>query len=138
MRKKIIKYAISFTFSALLTLLFFILGNGLSLDINELDYYGKSKLLSVLSDAFFVPGAIVFAAGIFVFLNNNAVFDFFTYTGRSVMSFFVPIRYKKETMSYAEYQEKKHKNKAPCLYLIIVGSLFILLGTAFMIFYYLF
>lgn len=137
MKNKIQIYIITFIIAAIMSLGIFAIRNGFSLEIGELDYYGGSKLLSVLSDSFFVVGVILLCIGGLIFCSNHGTFTLLSYGAKYALHAFVPQPTLKN-QSYYDYQQmqKEKPKKSPKIPLII-GLVFSLIGVIFFVIYYL-
>ncbi len=81
-------------------------------------------VLHILCDAFFVVGAVFFAAGLLVFTSNEGVYDMFVYGTQSLLGAFRKNGRKKYD-SFYDYRESRAKKKIPCGFLMICGLLLI-------------
>lgn len=88
--------------------------------------------IRIVSDAFFIVGALMASFGAIFFVSSKGAFDGLAYSIKSLTWFF-RIRddtlRKKKHQSYYEYKEEKAaKPRAPFLFLVIVGLFFVLIS----------
>ena len=96
-----------------------------------------SSLLRILSDAFFLPGALmILIAGLMV-VSNHGAFDALAYTGKSLKRLFIPERPGEKRMNYREYVERRREKPATGFaFLFVVGGVFTVIGLIFMLVFY--
>lgn len=137
MKNKIQIYVITFIIAAVMSLGIFAIRNGFSIEIGELDYYGGSRLLSVLSDSFFVVGVILLCISGLIFCSNHGTFSLLSYGAKNALHIIIP-QPKLKHQSYYDYQQmqKEKPKKSPKIPLII-GLVFSLIGVIFFVIYYL-
>lgn len=109
------------------------------IDYTTENYHAVSSLdrVRILSDAFFIVGALMTSFGAILFVSSHGAFDGLFFAIKSLTWFF---RFREDTlkkgkpMSFYEYREEKAaKPKMPFLFLVIVGIAFILVAGIFTI-----
>ncbi len=84
-----------------------------------------SRILTILSDAFFVSGMCLAGVGTLVFATNEGVFRMLTYS----ISLFFRIRKRdgneKKYKDFYDYKTAKEEKKGSFAYLLLVGLAFI-------------
>ena len=120
-------YAVTFAVGAIIALGVLTLDNAFSAELSLLDR------VRFLSDAFFVPGALIFCVGMMIFVAGKGSFDGLAYSlqfaKRELLRFLPQMRDKMET--FADYKARKAKKKTPYRYLLVVGGVYLLLGLLF-------
>ncbi len=89
----------------------------------------------ILCDAFFVPGALILCWGMLMFVSNGGVFDFLSYSMITFFSIFkkdISKRKYHDFYSYKAAQEEKPKSFG---FLVVVGLVFLVISTVFLILY---
>jgi hypothetical protein len=101
----------------------------------------KGAIFTLLSDAFFISGFIIFGIGGLVFISSTGFFDIIAYGFKSLGVLFLKITYKKGDLEkYYEYVERKRANRelnkesSSTLYIILVGLFFIGIAAFFLLF----
>lgn len=121
-----VKYAAAFLVGAAASVLILWSRGAFAAQIKEQELYLH------LSDAFFITGVLIFAAGAFMFVSRNGAFDIFTYSVKFVLSFMRKKLPGEKRESYHEYKERlAAKEKAPCLFLIVIGAAYLVAGAVF-------
>ena len=96
-----------------------------------------SRLLRILSDGFFLPGALMILIGLLMVVSNHGAFDALAYTGKSVKRLFIPERPGEKRVNYREYVEQRREKKTTGFgFLFIVGGVFAVIGLIFMLVFY--
>lgn len=127
MKKKMLQYGIS-TGIGLLIAFIIMYTKGLFVA-------GKSpdQIMHILSDAFFVPGVLIFMIGMLVWVSATGFFDSIGYLFSSAANMLVPFT-KKEPKRYADYkEERKGKRIRTPYFMLIVGLCFIAVAAVFVI-----
>ena len=98
----------------------------------------QRKVLTALSDAFFIGGFIIFGIGGLAFIASTGFFDTLSYGFISIWYLFIKWTYKKgEHEKYYDYVERKRelrekkKDRAFSLYIILVGIFLIIIAAIF-------
>lgn len=116
----------------------FVVGAIIALGVLMLDNVFSAELLPLdrirfLSDAFFVPGALIFCVGMMIFVAGKGSFDGLAYSlqfvKRELLRFLPQMKDKMET--FADYKARKAEKKTPYHYLLVVGGAYFLLGLLF-------
>ncbi len=91
------------------------------------------RILTIISDAFFVSGMCLTCAGALVFAANEGVFRMLTY---SITLFFQVRRdtKRRKYKDFYEYKTAKEEKKTSCAYLLVVGLSFIAIACLFLLF----
>ena len=112
---------------------------GFFLILSTKDIYSKTNLKEIyliLTDAFTVPGLLVFLFGILVFLADEGAFRMLAYSIRTVFSVFKRNPADRKFRTYAEYKKYKEQYKSSFGFLLISGGSFCVLAAIFLILYY--
>jgi len=84
--------------------------------------------MMMLSDAFFIPGAIMVGLGLLIWVAGEGVFDMMIYGVKLLWD----VAFKHEWESFRDYQSRKaEKEKNKVGFLIYVGLTFLVIGGAF-------
>jgi len=133
------KLAILSTLSTLLVGL--VIVGALLLIWNIFKQTDKRVIFTLLSDAFFISGFIIFGIGGLVLIASTGFFDMISYGFKSLGVLFLKITYKKGDLEkYYEYVERKRANRALnkdtsiTLYVVIVGLFLIGVAAFFLLF----
>lgn len=99
---------------------------------------GAQESVRTWSDAFAVPGVLLFLSGAFVWIVRQGTFSGMGYAIRQIWVSLHSRSYREEHMeSYSEYRERKlGGEKSPFLFLLVVGALFLLPAVALSIVYF--
>lgn len=128
MKNKYMKYIYVFVFGILISISIF----------NYRDIFEASStkdIVSILSDGFLLPGVLILGAGLLIMVSNGGVFDIFVYGFSKLRA--IKLTGDKKPATHASYYDYKiNKEKAPFLFLLIVGSIFFLLSIIFNIAFY--
>lgn len=119
-------YVVTFIIGAVMALGILLMDRAFSADLSTLDR------IRFLSDAFFVPGVLIFCVGMMIFVSSKGSLDGLTYS----LQFFkreVFLRQKMET--FADYKARKAEKKTPYRFLLLTGSVYLLLGLLFTVIY---
>ena len=120
-------YAVTFAIGAIIALGVLTIDNAFSAKLSSLDR------VRILSDAFFVPGALIFCVGMMIFVAGKGSFDGLAYSlqfaKRELLRFLPQMRDKMET--FADYKARKAEKKTPYRYLLVAGGVYLLLGLLF-------
>lgn len=122
--KKYLKYIITTIIGLVVTLLILF-----SKKIFQQDKL--SEIYKILTDAFFVPGVLIFGFGLLVYSSNQGTFDIVSY---GMKAFFNLFRTKpQKQVTYYEYKLAKHEHDKPIVFFLIVGGGFLIVSMIFMI-----
>ena len=94
-----------------------------------------AAVFHILCDAFFVPGVVIFAAGVLVFSSNEGTFDIFVYGVSSFVDMFRKKSQKKYN-TFFDYRESREELKLPFGFLLLTGALFIAVSLVMLYFYH--
>ena len=90
----------------------------------------------LLSDAFMLPGFLMVAFGLLIFLGNEGSFRGVGFIMQKAVGFLIPFLYKHQGESYAEYVERKTKNPTKgYAFMFIVGAVFLAVSVVFLVLY---
>ena len=91
-------------------------------------------IFHVLTDAFFIPGVLIFGIGALIFVTNEGAFDAITFGLKSFWSMFSKkLKHNRET--YYDYRSARSEKKLPFGFLLICGLCFFAVS---MVMYYLY
>ncbi len=87
----------------------------------------------IISDACFVPSALLIGYGLLCLCRRGGAFDGLSYSFRTLMHTKKPIKDDTPDESFYSYQKRKQESrtKAPILHFFIVGGFFLLLTIVF-------
>lgn len=126
-KKRLMRYGITAGIGLVLVFLVFLLRDGFSKELSVTEHF------RFLSDAFFIPGVLLFGVGMLVFLSGVGMFDILGYS----IGLFFRIRRTSKHESYVEYKERKNlQGTKPCAFLMLTGLGFIVVGALFTALYY--
>lgn len=121
-----VKYAVAFLIGAVISVLILWSRGAFSTGLTAQEIYLH------LSDAFFISGVLLFAAGALVFVARHGAFDIFTYSVKFMLSLMRKPKPDRKKESFYEYKERlAAKEKTPCLFLITAGAAFLVAGAIF-------
>ncbi len=95
-----------------------------------------TEIMRILSDAFFLSGVILTAAGLLVFVSAGGAFDMIAYGFRML---FVMLRRdlsKRKYKDYYEYRQARQEKKRSIAYLLVVGLVMLAVAVIFLILFY--
>lgn len=95
-----------------------------------------TEIIRILSDAFFISGVVLTAAGLLVFVSAGGAFDMIAYGFRML---FVMLRRdlsKRKYKDYYEYRQARQEKKRSIAYLLIVGIAMLAVAVVFLILFY--
>lgn len=119
-------YVITAAVGAVMALGVLLIDNAFSADTLTLDR------IRFLSDAFFVPGALIFCIGMMIFVASKGSLDGLTYSLQFLKR---EIFLRKKMESFADYKARKAEKKTPYRFLLLVGTAYLLLGLLFTVIY---
>ncbi len=105
-----------------------------------LNAQGTDNLFARLCDGCFVAAVLLIGFGGLVFSRNHGAFDMITFGVQTVFQIHMPWTSiggaldKKET--YAEYRERKAKERKPANECLLAGCIYLTLAVLFLILYY--
>lgn len=96
-----------------------------------------AQVLSILCDAFFVPGILLFSFGLLGLCAYGGVFDMVSYGFRSLLVMFTPFKKPENHVKYYEYRLMKEKLRTkPRPVALVVGLVMLLLAGVCLVMYY--
>lgn len=119
-------YVITFFIGAVMALGVLVVDNAFSTDLSTLDR------IRFLSDAFFVPGALILCVGIMIFVSSKGSLDALTYSLQFLQR---ELFLRKKMETFADYKVRKAEKKTPYRFLLLVGLVYFLLGLLFTLIY---
>lgn len=95
---------------------------------------GGREALRILSDGFFISGALAAGVGAVSWASGKGTFDMLGYGMRAFFSLFTRDGIKKLPKSYYDYKEEKSAQSRTWLWeTLVVGMVFVLVGAALLI-----
>ena len=92
----------------------------------------------LLCDGFFVAGVLIAGSGGLAFVRNQGMFDIFSFGVRSLFGVhFHWVDKEKEKETYADYRERKSKNRKSPVGTLLAGAVYLGLSGILLIIYYL-
>ncbi len=94
----------------------------------------SKEVYMILSDAFFLGGALILVAAGLVWTSDNGVSDGIGYSFSKLFN----LRkkdYEDHKESYSEYKERKHTKKSSIIEFLISGLSFVIISVIFLIVY---
>lgn len=93
--------------------------------------------LRCLCDAFTIPGVLLFSVGCLIWISQQGMFDFLSYTGKVLFDKFRP---HAEMVRYGDYVVEKNENRKSggFGFLLITGAAFIAIALIFMALFYIY
>lgn len=102
------------------------------------DFLGQALVdqYRLLSDAFMLPGFLMVAFGLLIFLANEGSFNGIGFIGQKVVGFLIPFMYKHKGETYKEYVERKTgKPTRGYGFLFFCGCAFLVVSAVFLVLY---
>jgi hypothetical protein len=124
------EYVITTAVAAVLAILL-ILSRGIFQE-KELD-----MIITIISDAFFIPGVLLICVGLIVYASNEGLFLSISY-GFKVIGRTITAKKDERLMDekYHEYYARQIEKKAKCKHFLIVGAAFIVISLLFVGIYF--
>ncbi|MGN0814599.1 MAG: DUF3899 domain-containing protein [Candidatus Coproplasma sp.] len=94
------------------------------------------NVLTILSDAFFVPGVILGGVGLLVWATSGGVFDMLAYGVITLFDTFRKDISKRKYKDFYEYRQAKKGENRNVVFLLLVGLAFIAVSAVFIIVQY--
>lgn len=93
-------------------------------------FENTKEIIRDICDAFAIPGFLLLAFGVLIFISNDGGFSMLSYGVKRI--FYV---FKKDAKldDFYEYKKKRVENPSPFKHLLIVGGIFFLIGMIFLI-----
>ncbi|MGN0818597.1 MAG: DUF3899 domain-containing protein [Candidatus Coproplasma sp.] len=93
-------------------------------------------VLTILSDAFFVPGVILAGVGLLVWVSAGGVFDMLAYGAIMFFDLFRKDLSNRKYKDFYEYRQAKKEKNRDFGFLLLVGLVFIAVSIVFIIVLY--
>ena len=109
---------------------------GLSVNTDPMVYEERSSL-SWLWWLLIIPGVLLLAVGCLIWISQQGMFDFLSYTGKVIVDKFRP---HAESVRYGDYVLEKNENRKTggFGFLLITGAAFIAIALLFMALFYIY
>lgn len=128
LRNNLIKYS-SCVAAGLLVGYFYLSGHGF-FDQPLVDKY------RLLSDAFMLPGFLMVAFGLLIFLANEGSFTGISFIAQKAVGLLIPFLYKQKGETYREYVERKTAKRTQGYgFLFVCGCVFLAVSVVFVVLY---
>lgn len=95
-----------------------------------------TAVMRIMSDAFFLSGVILTAAGLLLFVSAGGAFDMIAYGFRMLFVILRRDLSKRKYKDYYEYRQARQGKKRSIAYLLIVGLFLLALAALFLILFY--
>ena len=128
-RGNILRYAIAAVFGAALALII-VSAKGIFAEDRT------QEVMRLLSDAFFVSGIILTAAGLILFASNGGLFDMLGFAMILLFGVFKRDVSDRKYKDFYEYREAKKGTKRSVVYLLLVGICYVAIAALFLVLYY--
>ena len=90
------------------------------------------QIIRILSDVFFLPGALFLGVTLIGWIGSKGTFDIFGYSMKGLFNLFKRESYYKRQETFFDYRQAKDENRKPFnLPMLVVGLVFIALGVIF-------
>lgn len=130
MKKKILEYSITFFICALLSFILLVVKG-------VFENPETKALMHYFVDSFFVSGILCLAFGLLVLASNGGAFDLIIYGVTRFFSLFKRDPTKVKYKTYYDYHiARAERKKTEFLFLIIVGSIYVIASMVFLCFWY--
>ena len=134
------RYLITAAVLAVFTLLIALMQGAFAEVTQEtLDLYGVTELqfrCQQWSNAFSVSGVLTVCVGLLVVVSNGGAFDMLSYGIKSVFRLFKKDPIDRKYGGFYEYTQARRQKKRSFWYLVIVGAVFVLIGGALLLAYF--
>lgn len=127
-KRRWLAYVITAGVLAALTALCGLLFNGYTSD-------NTKTLVGAWSSSFSVPGIVCLGVGLLIWCSNEGAFDMLGYGIKSLFRLFRKDVKDRKYGDYYGYQQARRSKKKPCLYLVVVGGGYLLVGIVLIIIY---
>ncbi|MBO5779411.1 MAG: DUF3899 domain-containing protein [Clostridia bacterium] len=88
------------------------------------------QIIRILSDSFFLPGALFVGVALIGWIGSKGTFDIFGYSMRSLFSMFKRESYYQRQETFFDYRTAKDETRKPFnLPMMVVGLVFLLIGV---------
>lgn len=94
-------------------------------------------VITIISDAFFIPGVLLICVGLIVYASNEGLFLSISY-GFKVIGRTITAKKEEKLMdeAYHEYYARQIQKKAKCKHFLIIGLVFVVLSFVFVGIYF--
>lgn len=94
-------------------------------------------VITIISDAFFIPGVLLLCVGIIVYASNEGLFLAISYGFKVIGRTFTAKKDEKLiNEEYHEYYARQIQKKAKCKHFLIVGAVFVAISLLFVVIYF--
>ena len=119
------------------TAIAFVIGILITLSRGIFQEKEMDMIITIISDAFFIPGILLICVGLIVLASNEGLFLAISY-GFKVIGRTISAK-KDETLmneKYHEYYARQIQKKTKCKHLLIVGIGFVVISLLFVVVYF--
>ena len=94
-------------------------------------------IITIISDAFFIPGVLLICVGLIVYASNEGLFLSISY-GFKAIGRTITAKKDEKLMDekYHEYYARQIQKKVKCKHLLIVGVVFVIISLVFVALYF--
>ena len=94
-------------------------------------------VITIISDAFFIPGVLLICVGLIVYASNEGLFLTISYGFKTIGRTFTAKKDEKlMDEKYHEYYARQIQKKAKCKHFLIIGLIFVVLSLVFVGIYF--
>ena len=119
------------------TAIAFVVGLVLALSRGIFQEEEIDMIITIISDAFFIPGVLLICIGLIVYASNEGLFLSISY-GFKAIGRTITAKKDEKLMDekYHEYYARQIQKKTKCNHFLIVGAVFVVLSLLFVIVYF--
>ena len=94
-------------------------------------------IITIISDAFFIPGVLLVCVGLIVYASNEGLFLTISY-GFKTIGRTITAKKDEKLMEekYHEYYARQMEKKSKCKHFLIVGLVFVVISLLFVVVYF--
>ena len=94
-------------------------------------------IITIISDAFFIPGVLLICVGLIVYASNEGLFLSISY-GFKAIGRTITAKKDEKLMDekYHEYYARQIEKKTKCKHFLIVGIVFVVISLVFVVVYF--
>lgn len=94
-------------------------------------------IITIISDAFFIPGVLLICVGLIVYASNEGLFLSIAY-GFKAIGRTITAKKDEKLMEekYHEYYARQMEKKTKCKHFLIVGLVFVVISLLFVVIYF--
>ena len=94
-------------------------------------------IITIISDAFFIPGVLLIGVGLIVYASNEGLFLSLSY-GFKAIGRTITAKKDEQLMDekYHEYYTRQMQKKSKCKHFLIVGGAFVVMSLVFVVVYF--